>query len=48
MKMNDVELLGTLQHFFEHYKMVSELVLAFIAVQPQCLGAAWDQSCGRF
>ena len=47
MEVNDVELIGALQHFFQHYKMMGELILAFIVIQTKSLRATGDQARSR-
>jgi len=32
VKVNDVEMIGALQHFFQHYKMMGKLILAFVMI----------------
>ncbi len=47
MKMNDVELVGALENFFKHHKMMGKLILAFVVVQAEGFWAGWNQPrCG--
>ncbi len=35
VEMNDVELIGALQHFFKHHKMMRKLIDDLMAIEPQ-------------
>src|SRR5258706_7649145 len=46
--MNDIELIGALQNFLEHHKMMREMVAARVIIQPQRFLATRHQLCRCF
>src|SRR5882757_391891 len=47
VEVNDVEMIGALQHFFQHYEVMGKLILAFVMIQTKGLGATGDQPRSR-